>query len=266
MTDSTPSSGILRSGLPYNRFGVGPRPLVVFQGLVFENKPQGGMTFSMYRFLEQDYTVYVVLRKPGMPKGYSMQDIAADHAFMIRQEFGGAVDVIGISTGGSIAQQFAADHPDLLRRLVIHSSAYTLSESAKRLQLEVARLAEQGKWRQANALLVASVIPQAGWMKTLSRPLVWLASTLMSIKPPKDSNDLVVLVEAEDQFNLKDRLNEIQAPTLVAAGERDPFYTPELFRQTAQGIPNARLCLYPNMGHPASGKQFKQDVLEFLRA
>jgi pimeloyl-ACP methyl ester carboxylesterase len=219
----------------------------------------------MYRFLEQDYTVYVVLRKPGMPKGYTMQDIAADHADMIRQEFGGPVDVIGVSTGGSIAQQFAADHPGLLRRLVIHSSAYTLSESAKRLQLEVARLAEQGQWRQANALMVASVMPQSGLKKTLSRPLVWLASTLMSMRLPKYPNDLVVMVEAEDQFNLKERLKEIQALTLLAAGELDPFYTPELFRETAQGISNARLCLYPNMGHPASGRQFQQEVLAFLR-
>jgi hypothetical protein len=32
------------------------------------------------------------------------------------------------------------------------------------------------------------------------------------------------------------------------------------------GIPNARLILYPGMGHPASGKQFERDVLAFLRA
>lgn len=29
-------------GLPYNRLGQGPRPLVIFQGLMFENKPQSG--------------------------------------------------------------------------------------------------------------------------------------------------------------------------------------------------------------------------------
>ena len=34
------TAGYFRSGLPYNRFGHGPRPLVIFQGLVFENKPR----------------------------------------------------------------------------------------------------------------------------------------------------------------------------------------------------------------------------------
>jgi pimeloyl-ACP methyl ester carboxylesterase len=66
--------------------------------------------------------------------------------------------------------------------------------------------------------------------------------------------------------NFKDRLAEIIAPTLIVAGEQDPFYTPTLFCETAAGIPNARLCLYANIGHPAAGKQFKKDVLAFLRA
>jgi hypothetical protein len=45
----------------------------------------------------------------------------------------------------------------------------------------------------------------------------------------------------------------------------DPFYTPAQFRETAAGIPKARLIIYPKMGHPASGKEFSRDVLEFLK-
>ena len=132
MPNSTPKSGYLKSGLPYNRLGHGPRPLVVFQGLAFENKPQPGMMNQMYDFLKDEYTVYAVLRKPGLPRGCSLKDMSDDYAAMIVEEFGGPVDVIGVSTGGSIVQHFAADHPGLVRRLVIHSSAYTLSEPAGR--------------------------------------------------------------------------------------------------------------------------------------
>ncbi len=73
MSDSTAPAGYFRGGLPYNRIGHGPRPLVVFQGLTFENKPQGGFMVSLYKFLEGDYTVYVVLRKPGLPPGCSLR-------------------------------------------------------------------------------------------------------------------------------------------------------------------------------------------------
>ncbi|MFO7706294.1 MAG: alpha/beta hydrolase [Halopseudomonas sp.] len=137
------AAGYFRSGLPYNRFGRGPRPLVVVQGLVFENKPQPGLATRMYHFLGKDYTVYSVLRKPGLPQGYTLADMAGDYAAMIREEFGRPVDVLGISTGGSIVQPLAADHPDVVRRLVIHSSAYALSEPARMLQLEVGRLAAE---------------------------------------------------------------------------------------------------------------------------
>ena len=51
MTPSQPAAGAFRSGLPYNRLGHGPRPLVVVQGLVFENKPQPGLATRMYHFL-----------------------------------------------------------------------------------------------------------------------------------------------------------------------------------------------------------------------
>ena len=88
----------------------------------------------------------------------------------------------------------------------------------------------------------------------------------MSLSTPDDPSDLLVTIQAEDQFNFKDQLAEITVTTLVIAGDQDSFYTPDLIQETAAGIPNARLILYEGVGHPASGKQFRQDVLEFLRA
>jgi len=263
--DQPDRSGYSRCGLPYNRSGRGARPLVVFPGLTFENKPQFG-TLSLYSFLKRAYTLFAVYRRPGMPVGYTLHDMGNDYAAMIREEFGGPVDIIGISTGGSIALQFAADHPDLVRRLVIHSSAHTLNNAARALQLDVARLAQQGEWQQAWATIMRTVFPQKGAGKWLARPLVGLSAWLLSRKPPRNLGDLVVTVRAEDEHAFKERLSEITAPTLVAGGAEDFFYSPTLFRETAAGIPNARLCLYERMGHPANGRKFRGDVLGFLQA
>jgi pimeloyl-ACP methyl ester carboxylesterase len=258
----TPTTGYFRSGLPYNRVGSGPRTLVIFQGLVFENKPlPASMTWlysRYYKYLEEKFTTYIVLRKPGLPAEYSLQNMADDYATMIQEEFGEPVDVSGVSTGGSIAQHFAADHPDLVRDLIIHSSAYTLSDLARSIQKRVGDLACQRQWRAAYATMLSPT--------RYPRLVIWIGSFLAGmIGAPKDPSDVVVTIEAEDKFNFKDRLHEITAPTLVVAGEEDPYYSPTLFRETAAGIPNARLILYPGRGHPASGKQFRQDVLAFLR-
>lgn len=272
MTARARRAGYFHTGHPYNCFGHGPRPLVIFQGLLYENKPLSWpmlrMYTSLYRCLDADYTCYLVTRRPGLPAGSTMGDMADEYAAMIRAEFGGPVDLIGVSTGGSIAQQFAADHPELVRRLVLHSSAYRLSEAAKAAQLRAGQLARQGNWRAANAELLRLMLPRRGPMRYAAKPLLWLASLLagLGLGAPKDPSDFVVTVEAEDQHNFKERLAEIAAPTLVIAGDQDPFYTPELCRETAAGIPNARLILYPGMGHAASGTQFGRDLLAFLRA
>lgn len=259
------SAGYFRSGLPYNCSGHGPATLIVFQGLLFENKPLTGLLarsmLAMYRFLEDDYTVFFVIRRPGLPIGYSMKDMSDDYARMIKEEFGGPVDVIGTSTGGSIAQHFGADHPDLVRRLVLHSTAHTLGEAARKAQLRAAHLAKEGRWRGA----YAEFLRYAARPSWLAPGITWFGSLLMSLNAPEDPSDLVVTVEAEDKHSFKERLSEITAPTLVVAGDRDAYYPEELVRETAEGIPNARLILYEGMGHPASGKRFARDVLRFLK-
>ena len=214
-----------------------------------------------YRFLTKEYTVYIVTRKPGLPDGYSMQNMGDDYAVMIQQEFGGPVDVLGTSTGGSIAQHLAADHPDVVRRLVIHSSAYALGNAAREAQMRVGHLARQRKWRKAFAALLGFLLSFNRFGKIVAE----IGAVFMILIAPDDASDLVVTIEAEDQHDFQDRLAEITAPTLVTGGDRDPFYSEAMYRETAAGIPNAKLIIYPGQGHPVGGRQFDKDVLAFLK-
>lgn len=269
MSDLKKSKGYFRCGIPYNRFGCGERILVIFQGLLFDNKPLTGLMAwkyaEMYGSLEQDYTIYLVNRRTGLPDGCTMKDLSDDYAQMIKEEFGMPVDVLGMSTGGSIAHYFAADHPDLVRRLVIHSSAYTLSEFTKDAQLKVASLAKQRKWRAAFAALFG-LMQSNGLEKYIFMPFFFLLSLIGAslFGKPDDPSDLIKIIEAEDKHNFKERLHEIKAPVLVIAGEKDPFYTEELFRETSEGIPDAWLVICKGNGHPADGKQFKNELRSFL--
>lgn len=268
--ESKLSSGYFKkSNIPFDRIGNGPKPLVVFQGLMFENKPGLflGMTKNMYKDLLKEYTLYVVLRKPGLPKGYTLRDMSNDYAQMIQDDFNGAVDIIGLSTGGSILLYFAADHPNLVRKAVIHSSAHILSQEARELQMAVAQMAREGRWAKAYALLLGFMQPKEGWKRLILNPLLWLGSILVSFfHTPDNPSDLVVTVKAEDQHCFLNELHRIQVPVLIIAGSQDPFYSEELFQQTAEGIPGGKIILYPKMGHPAQGKQFQADLLAFLKA
>ena len=252
------------NGLPYACIGSGARNLVVFGGLEFRHKPPSGIMLRMstgyLRGLEDSYKIYVMSRKPGLPPGYSLSDMSDDYAVMIKNELGGVADIIGVSTGGAIAQHFAIDHPDLVGRLVLVMTGFRLTEEAKELQMKVADLARKGNRRAASALLGTAVI-RRGIAKHVFKWFMWLLGPL---NIPTDHSDGIVEIEAEDRHDLSDHLDKIKADTLVIGGEEDFFYP---VRETAREIPNARLVLYPNLGHNAMfarSRQFGEEIRAFL--
>ena len=257
-------TGYSSNGLPYACIGNGERNLIIFGGLDFRHKPPSHimlwMSTGYLRGLADSYKIYIVSRRPGLPPGYSLSDMSDDYAVMIRNELGGAADIIGVSTGGTIAQHFAIDHPDLVRRLVLAMTGFRLTEEGKELQMQVADLARKGNRRAAGALL-GTAIMRKGVAKHVFKWSMWLLGPLII---PTDPSDGIVEIEAEDRHDLGDRLDKIKADTLVIGGEEDLFYP---VRETARKIPNARLVLYPNLGHNAMfarSRQFGEEIRAFL--
>ena len=176
MVKSGITTGYFKNGIPYARLGSGSRILVIFDGLDFAHRPQSGMMLRMmdsrFKRLYKEFTVYLVKRKPGLPIGYSMQDMSNDYATVITDELGGPVDIMGISTGGPIAQYFAVDHRDLTRKLILASTGYRLTETGQRLQRQLADLVRTGKWRAAAAGMAD--LMSTGVTRLLFRSILWL--------------------------------------------------------------------------------------------
>ena len=260
--------GILKGGLPCLSFGDGP-PLVVFPGLGMTNaNPTGLQRWGELRLLAplaRAFTVYRIGCRVGLEPGTTMTDLANDYAEALEEEFGGPVDVLGISTGGSLALQLAAERPELVRRLVVAGAAYRLSEHGREFQRRVAELAAAGDRRKMSQMQAPDVA-DSRLGRRIAGGLLWLAGPLF-IRRDWGPSDMIATIGAEDAFDLGDRLKEITAPTLVVSGGRDRFYPTELFRETANGIPNARLILYENRAHGGTfaDRRFGRDVVAFLR-
>ena len=94
-----------------------------------------------FRFLGDAFTVDVVNRRPNLSTRSTMEQLAGDYATMLATEFDPPVDVVGASTGGSVALQLALDHPELVRRLFVYSSACRLGPAGRRFQQRIADLA-----------------------------------------------------------------------------------------------------------------------------
>jgi len=132
--------------IPFAAVGAGP-PLVVLPGLSTVAGSAGEWfvrgSFAPVRNLSTQRRLILLNRWPGMPAGLSMGELAAAHADAIRDHADGPVDLVGMSTGGSIAQQLAADHPGIVRRLVLISTACRLGPVGRTLQGRVADLLRQ---------------------------------------------------------------------------------------------------------------------------
>lgn len=258
--------GVLPGGLPFVRFGSGP-PLLFIQGLTGTHaNPRGITRILTVRPLQpvaRHFTVYVVNRRPGLPVGTTMADIADDYARAIRGELGRPVAVVGSSTGGSVAQEVAVDHPGLVARLVLADTACRLSPDGRRVQADLAELTAAGRPREAWAALGRAMAASDAGARLMAAAL-WVMAPAMD---PDDPADMVATIRAEDAFDLSGLLHRIAAPTLLVAGERDRFYTPELFRETAAGIPGCRLILYPGRGHGVlTHRDAVDEVIGFLTA
>ena len=143
--------------------------------------------------------VLFVNRRPGLPRGMTMADLAEEHADAIRSLGGGPVDVAGISTGGSIAQQLAADHPGVVDRLVLLCTACRLGPEGRLLQRRVAARIRGGARRKALAVMAAGMVPhRAG--RIAAGALAWLTGPRAA--GGDDLADMATTIEAEDAFDL----------------------------------------------------------------
>lgn len=227
--------------------GQGP-PLVLLAGLL----PKTGVASwqNMHAGTAAPYTarrrVHYLNRRPDLPPGITFAQLAAEYAQAIRSGFDGPVDLLGLSTGGSLAQQVAAEHPDIVRRLALLSTGYRLSDHTRAQMRRIAARIRAGAARRAMALAAAEMVPEGPWQLPAA-----LAGAAISRPALSDNElaDLATTIEAEDTFDLRACATPIQAPTLVISGGRDRFYPIALIEQTAALIPNARLVIEPNHGH-----------------
>lgn len=264
-------TGYFEDDLPYARIGSEPKILLNIEALSTEHKPPSGFTLGQFKktakpFLN-DYTVYLVGRKPNLPEGYLFDKMADDYAEMIRREFKGPVDVAGVSTGGQLAHYLAANHPDTVRKLVIMSSAYRLSDKGVEIERNAAKYFQQKKYGKSMATMMEMVFP-SGIKSSLIKFFIKVFGKMM-FRKVKYPNDFLVEVRADREMNFKDRLSEIKAPTLILSGELDIGYSAEDVRITAEGIPNSKLILYKGYGHNltmSNRKQVLKDVLEFFQS
>lgn len=261
--------GDFGTGMGYARFGTGGSKSLLWIPDPSHTGHRGPylrmMTRAVRPFVEAGYTVYLVGHTPHLATGASLADTAEDYATLIGDELGGKVDlVVGDSGGGQIGFCLAAAHPELFGDIVIVAAGHTLSPQAKAATVESARLLAAGRRTDAAAAMVALLYPDLHppWLAHLVAAVIGR----VSFPTVYDPSDVVATAEALAAFDGRQVVTGITVPVLLIGGDRDRYVPAEVYRETADLIPDSTFRLYQGKDHLGTifDPRLSGDVLDFV--
>jgi pimeloyl-ACP methyl ester carboxylesterase len=184
---------------------------------------------------------------------------AASSAAALRDDLGGGAGLLGLSTGGLIAQHVALDHPDLVKRVALVVAGAYLAPDGRRICERWQELADAQQWRRLHGDLAAAAVdgPVA---QLLARGALALAGRAPTAQEAADFHTVVAAVLAHDTSRA---LADLAVPALVLGGADDPFFPEPFLRATAAAAPDATLGLFAGCGHglPKQRARGMQDEL-----
>ncbi|MDQ0948145.1 3-oxoadipate enol-lactonase/4-carboxymuconolactone decarboxylase [Streptomyces phaeochromogenes] len=158
----------------------------------------------------------------------------------------------GVSLGGAVGLHLAVHHPERVERLAVICSSAHFNGSKP--------------WEERAALVRAEGLAglaegaDARWFTP-----GYTVPELVEDHRTADPEAYAACCDALAAFDIRERLPEIGAPTLLVAGREDPATPPAHLREIADSVPGAALVEIPGASHLAPA-QCPEAVLTALRA
>jgi 3-oxoadipate enol-lactonase len=197
------------------------------------------------------------------PKGaYTLELLADDLFFLLKELKITATHFCGLSMGGMIGQTFALKYPGVFQTL-------TLADTTSRYPAEAAPL-----WAER-----IKTVESKG-MEPLAQPTLerWFTEPFRNSNPTAvDAIRKLILAtppagyigcsHAIPKINLTARLKEIKCPILVIVGADDPGTPPSMAQDIHANAPGSKLAVLPRAAHLANLEQpegFTRALRDFL--
>jgi pimeloyl-ACP methyl ester carboxylesterase len=240
--------------LHYDQFGEGPDIVWVSGG--------GGRGASWHRwqipFFEREFrnTTFdnrgIGETAATTPPPWEIADMARDAAALIEAVCDPPVAVVGQSMGAMIVLELALARPDLLRCVVASGAAARGNEGwlGDYMQAEVELRRQGGRLDGMFALThyAAELYPA----RALGDPKLWETIKAWLIERDfvaDNEQSLIPQWQACINFDVVERLPQIEVPLHVFAYSEDVQAPPRYGQQVADLVPGAEFCLFEGMGH-----------------
>ena len=276
--------------IAYHVFGKGPVVMV---------HPGGpGIEWSFVRMPLLERAATVVYMEPvgtgastrlNDPRGYTIDRYVAG-VEGVRAHLGVPTFVLlGHSHGGFVAQAYALAHPDHLRGLILYDTTPTTGpEWQKDVESNVAWFKDEPWFAEAQDGLAHETSATtdeemtavfrhefplyfAEWTRRAKEFELYRDQVQISVAPGKATTDSTASssVGVAPVFDVRERLGEIHAPTLVIVGRRDFVTSTRWADMLHAGIRGSRLLLLEHsghMGHIEEPSAFTQGIRSFLKS
>ena len=151
---------------------------------------------------------------------------------------------IGLSLGGNVILDLAVNHPEMVKGLIVMSSFPEHDEKLKKIFNDFDNAIDQGFVEFFDTILPYTLTDDLlEEHKELLENVKHEAAKTANIEGIKKG------INAGYGFNLTDKLNEINVPTLVIAGEEDNLTNLEIQEKINDNIENAEMIVLEKTKH-----------------
>ncbi len=224
-----------------NRLG---DPVVILPGLSIKSVMESYQAIArQYTIFADNSDVYLFDRREDVPQGYDMDTMAEDtikamDTVGIRNAY-----LLGVSQGGMLAQLIAVKRPDLVKKMVLCSTAANVEPEEENRIKDWMILAQQGR-REELAMAFARLVYSPEIVEANSQSFTDMAESFTEDELAR----FVIMAGATTGFDLREKLKEISCPVLVIAGGSDRIFSVKKAEELAEMV-KGDLYIYENGSH-----------------
>ncbi|MGC9516698.1 MAG: alpha/beta fold hydrolase [Methanomicrobiales archaeon] len=215
-----------------------------------------------YRVITMDLRGHGRSDKPD--SSYSISDLSNDLNCLLNLLKIEKTNILGFSLGGAVAQQFTLDHPDKVDSLILLSSFSYIDDDFKNKLKFLRNSLKRGGCAEFYDEAVKLVLP----LEFLAKYETDLAAGKEICMEMNSAPVLIGFIDAICKFNLKNRVKNIEKPTLIICGKNDIFTPLKLSVDLNNSIKNSKLEIMDQVGHnlfiPENINILSKVILNFL--
>lgn len=213
-----------------------------------------------YELFLNDFTIYVINNCRNIPDNYSFETMNKELLLFLNTLDLQDPSVIGVSIGGMKALNFACDYPDIFKKMVIVASCCKTNDKRLETIKKWDQLASNYEIEKLNLSFFQCLLTDDGFKHNYEN----IKKTLNKCTR-EECEEFSLLLRTMDDFDITNKIKNININTLAIGGENDPIFGEEATKEISNYL-NCLYYIFKGYRHAFydEAPDYKQRVYDFL--